>query len=132
FFYKGAKQNATIEFEGKKLTVELKSLGDGTLTAYHRIKNNNPTLLEKFIYGIKNKTVGPILNFTPPPRKLDPKRINYALVKTNYIITFARFGYIFLLSNRYDDLREQLRNPSHSLYPWTPFVKDQFQKASAG
>lgn len=51
YFYKGTKQNATIKFENKKLTVELESLGDGTLTAYHRIKYNNPTLLEKFIYG---------------------------------------------------------------------------------
>jgi len=132
FFYKGTKQSATIEFEGKKVTVELESLGDGTLTAYHRNKFNNPTLLAKFIYGIKNKTVGPLLNFMPPARKLDPKRINYALLKSNYIITFSKFGYIFLLSQQYDILRDQLLNPSQQLYPWTPFIKDQFTKESVG
>lgn len=132
FFYKGTKQNATIEFENKKLTVELESLGDGALAAYHRVKYNNPTLLDNFMYGIKNKTVGPILNIIPPARKVDPKRINYALIKTNYILTFAKFGYIFLLSEQYDKLREQLLKPSQSIFPWTPFIRDQFKKESAG
>ncbi|VTR29679.1 hypothetical protein [Sphingobacterium thalpophilum] len=132
YFYKGTKQSAMIEFENKKLTVELESLGDGILTAYHRIIYNNPTLLERFIYGIKNKSIGPILNIIPPARKLDPQRIDYALVKTNYILTFAKFGYIFLLSEQYDKLREQLLKPFQSIFPWTPFIKNQFKRESTG
>ena len=132
YFYKGSKQYRTIGHEGKKITVELKSSGNGTLTAYHRIKQNNPTLLEKFIFGIKNKTIDPLLNLDPPKVNFDSKRVNYALVKTNYIITFSKFGYIFLLNKEYNDLRNQLLHPEEKLYPWTPFIKNQFNKNQIG
>jgi len=116
-FYKGSKQSATIDFEGKKVTVELEALGGGALTAYHSRTHNNPTLLEKFIFGKKNITVGPVLNFEPPARRFLPERINYALVKTNYILTFAKFGYVFLLDDMYQPIRDQLRNPNRVIYP---------------
>jgi len=132
YFYKGSKQHCTIEHEGKRITVELESLGDGTLTAYHRTKKNNPTLLDKFIFGIKNKTIGPVLNFNPPTANFDSKRVNYALVKTNYIITFSKFGYIFLLDKEYNPIREQIKNPTIESYPWTPFIKDQFTNQQVG
>lgn len=132
YFYKGSKQFATINHEGKKITVELESLGDGTLTAYHRISKNNPTLLEKFIFGLKNKTIGPVLNLNPPKMHFNSKCVNYALVKTNYIITFSKFGYIFLLNEAYDDLRNQLLHPEEETYPWTPFIKNQFNRETIG
>lgn len=132
YFYKGSKRFGTIAYEGKKINVELTSQGDGTLTAYHRTKQNNPTLLEKFIYGIKNKTIGPVLNLDPPRAKFDPKRVNYALVKTNYIISFAKLGYLFLLDKQYDSIRNQLLNPDKEIYPWTPFIKDQFTNTQVG
>jgi hypothetical protein len=132
FFYKGSKRFGTITHEGKKITVELTSQGDGTLTAYHRIKQNNPTLLDKFIYGIKNKTIGPILNIDPPKVKFDSKRVNYAILKAHYIITFSKFGYIFLLNKEYDGIRQQLLNPAKEIFPWTPFIKDQFTSDKVG
>ena len=131
-FYKGSKQSAIIEFEGKKITVELEALGGGSLSAYHANKHNNPTLLEKFIFGIKNKTIGPVLNFRPPTRRFLQERINYALVKTNYILTFAKFGYLFLLDNMYQPIRDQLLHPENIIYPWTPFIKDQFKVGDKG
>ncbi|MGF7077716.1 hypothetical protein [Mucilaginibacter sp. UYCu711] len=132
FFYKGSKRTVTTVFEGQKITTELTALGDGNLTAYHRIKHNDPGLLEKFIYGLKNKTIGPALNFEPPVKRFIQERINYALVKTNYIITFAKFGYIFLLNPRYQDIRNQLRHPGQVIYPWNPFVKNPFTAANIG
>lgn len=132
YFYKGSKRFGTITHEGQKLTVELTSQGDGTLTAYHRIKQNNPTLLDKFIFGLKNKTIGPLLNLDPPKIKFDSKRVNYAIVKAHYIITFSKFGYIFLLNKEYNAIREQLLNPDKEIYPWTPFIKDQFTNDKIG
>jgi hypothetical protein len=132
YFYKGSKHFGTITHEGQKITVELTSQGDGTLTAYHRIKQNNPTLLDKFIYGLKNKTIGPILNLQPPKIIFSSKRVNYALVKANYIITFSKFGYIFLLNRKYDSIRQQLLNPDKEIYLWTPFIKDQFTNDKVG
>ena len=74
-----------------------------------------------------------VLNLEPPGRsKVDPKRVNYALVKTNYIITFAKFGYIFLLDPQYDNIRRQLLEPENIHYPWTPFLKDQMTSENIG
>lgn len=49
-----------------------------------------------------------------------------------YIITFTKFCYIFLLSEKHYILRDQRLNPYQSLFPWTPFIKDQFKKESVG
>lgn len=132
YFYKGSVHHRNIDHNGKLISVELTSMGDGTLQAYHRIKNNNPTLLDKFIYSIKEKTIGPALNLMPPRSRVDSKRVNYALVKANYIITFSKFGYIFLLNPAYDNIRAQLLQPDQIRYPWTPFIKDQFASEHTG
>ncbi len=130
-FYKGSKHYRNFKFEGKKITAELTSNGDGTLSVLHHIKNNNPTLLDKFIYGIKNKTVGPILNLEPKDYGVISDRVNLALLKTNYILTFAKFGYIFLLDPYYDNIREQIRNMNKG-YDGQIFLKDQFNRNKVG
>lgn len=132
YFYKGSKHYRTIDQDGGKVTVELTSLGDGTLQAYHRISKNNPTLLERFIHGLKVKSFGPLLNLNPPEYKFDPKRVNFALLKTAYILMFAKFGYIFLLDKAYDAIRKQLLHPEHNIFPYTPFIKDQFNTGHLG
>lgn len=129
YFYKDSVHHRKILFEGKPVNVELTSMGDGTLQAYHRIKTNNPNLLDKFIYALKEKTLGPLLNLEPAYSRVDNKRVNYALVKTTYIIIFAKFGYIFLLDPAYEPIRQQLLHPDQVIYPWTPFIKDQFTNA---
>lgn len=109
-FYKGTKQYRNIEFEGQNITAEITSNGDGTLRVFHKSKNNNPSLLDKFVYGIKNKTVGPLLNLEPKDYQVNSERVNLALLKTSYIITFSKFGYIFLLDDFFNPIRNQIRD----------------------
>ena len=109
-FYKGTKQYRNIEFEGQNITAEITSNGDGTLRVFHKSKNNNPSLLDKFVYGIKNKTVGPFLNLEPKDYQVNSERVNLALLKTSYIITFSKFGYIFLLDDFFNPIRNQIRD----------------------
>lgn len=130
-FYKGSKQQGFIEYEGERVSAEITSNGDGTLEILHKSKNNNPSVLDRFIYGIKNKDVGPLLNLKPKRQKEDSERVNLALLKTNYILTFSKFGYIFLLDNYYDPIREQIRNMNKG-YDGQIFLKDQFPKDKIG
>jgi len=132
YFHKGSKHYRTIDQYGGKITVELTSLGDGTLQAYHRKSKNNPNLLEKFIHGIKIKSLRQLLNLNAPQYNFDPKRVNFALLKTAYILVFAKFGYIFLLDKSYDAIREQLLHPDRNIFPYTPFIKDQFVSEQIG
>lgn len=130
-FYKGSKQYGNLEYNGKKVTAEITSNGEGTLTILHRTKKNNPNILDKFIYGLKNKTVGQILNLEPKNYNVDSDRVNLALLKTNYIINFAQFGYIFLLDKHYDSIRQQIKNMNEG-YDGQIFLKDQFPKDKEG
>ncbi|CAH0265520.1 MULTISPECIES: HNH endonuclease [unclassified Pedobacter] len=132
YFYKGTKHFRTIDHEGGKVSVELTSEGDGTLRAYHRKSKNNPTLLDKFKFALSNKTLGPLLNLNPPKYNYESKRVNYALLKAAYILMFAKFGYIFLLDKSYDAIRQQLLEPKKEIFPYTPFIKDQFSKEHLG
>lgn len=130
-FYKGTKQYRNIEFEGQNITAEITSNGDGTLRLFHKSKNNNPSLLDKFVYGIKNKTVGPLLNLEPKDYQVNSERVNLALLKTSYIITFSKFGYIFLLDDFFNPIRNQIRDMNVG-YESHIFLSKQLETNNSG
>lgn len=130
-FYKGTKQYRNIEFEGQNITAEITSNGDGTLRVFHKSKNNNPSLLDKFVYGIKNKTVGPLLNLEPKNYEVNSERVNLALLKTSYIITFSKFGYIFLLDDFFNPIRSQIRDMNAG-YESHIFLSKQLETNNSG
>lgn len=130
-FYKGSTQYRNIEFEGQNITAEITSNGDGTLRVFHKTKKNNPTLLDKFIYGIKNKTVGPLLDLNPKNYDVNPERVNLALLKSSYIITFAKFGYIFLLDDFYQEIRNQIKDMNFG-YTGHIFLSKQLEENNTG
>lgn len=130
-FHTGSKQYRKLSYDGGAVTAEITSNGDGTLTVLHRIGKNNPNLLDKFIYSLRNKTLGPILDLEPKNYKVIPERVNIALAKTNYIITFSKFGYLFLLHPFYNDLRRAIQNPESGSFHHL-FLQNQFERNSIG
>lgn len=132
YFYPGSTERGTIDFDGKRLSVELKRNDDGSLEAYHRIKNNDPSFLERFIFGITEGSIGPILNVKPPPTRVDQRKMNIALLKTHYILTFSKFGYLFLMDKVYNSIREQIRNPDKIIWEYSPFIPNQFREQDTG
>lgn len=130
-FYKGSVQYRNFNFEGENITSEITSNGDGILKVLHRTKKNNPTLIEKFFYGIKNKTIGPILNLEPKTYNVNAERVSLALLKTSYIITFSKFGYIFLLDNYYQNIRNQIKDMSVG-YTGQIFFTNQLKAENVG
>lgn len=130
-FYKGSSQYGNIEFDASNITAEITSNGNGTLSVLHKIKKNNPNLLDKFIYTIKNKNVGLLLNLKPKDYKVNSERVNIALLKTSYIITFSKFGYIFLLDEFYDNIRNQIKDMSYG-YKGELFIVNQQKEENTG
>ena len=108
-FIKGSVQRGTVDFEGRQITVEMKSKGKGNLQASHDENRNDPSIFQRFINSIRE---GSVINFIPKKNRLDPNKLCYAFFKTNYIITFSKFGYLFLLDPAYNELREQILNPN--------------------
>jgi hypothetical protein len=130
-FYKGSKQQATIIHNDKKISAEISSNGDGLLEVLYKKKNNNPILLDEFIRELKNDNEKPFLNLMPKRQKNETHRVNLALLKTNFILTFSKFGYLFLLDKYYDQIREQIRN-TNKYFDSQIFLKDQFLKDQIG
>ena len=128
-FIPGTIQQGIVEYEGQKITVELKSTDNGTLQASHDVKRNNPPILERLIKSLKD---GSIINFVPKKNRIDPHKLSYAFFKTNYIITFSKFGYIFLLDPAYNRLREQILNPEKVLIDYNLTIQNQHFKDHIG
>ncbi|WP_315263943.1 hypothetical protein [Tannerella forsythia] len=111
-FVPGSIQKGTIFFNGCPITTQRISLGNGEFKLAHSEKQNNPKIFQKYIKSFKaNKPI----KFEPTRNRVNINKVNYALLKTNYIITFSKFGYIFLLDNRYDKIREQILNPDKEI-----------------
>ena len=131
-FLIGTKLTGKVEFEGSQLGTEIISNDDGTLSAYHDEKRNNPTLLKKFIESVKNAVKKGEILLYPKKTRVDPMKVNHALNKTNYIITFSKFGYIFLLNSFYDSFRAQLLKPDEKIFHWNLSIKKDFHKDQVG
>lgn len=110
-FHKDSVQSVRVAFEDTYINSEITSEGNGLLSILHRIDNNNPTTLDRFIYQLKNKTLGRILNMSLKKKKIEDNKVEKALLKTNYIVTFSKFGYIFLLDSFYQTMRDEIKNP---------------------
>jgi len=130
-FHKDSVQRVRVEFEDTFINSEITSKGNGLLSVLHRIDNNNPTTLDRFIYQLKNKSMGEILNMSPKKKKIDDGKVDRALLKTNYIITFAKFGYIFLLDSYYQTIRDEINNPDLPTNGHL-MINNQFQSSQVG
>ncbi len=128
-FIRGTIQRGTIDYDGKPITIELTSEGKGVLKAVHDEKRNNPSIFMKFINSVKK---GGVITFKPKKNRLNSQKINYAFLKTNYIITFSKFGYIFLFDSAYDKIREQILNPDKEIIKYNLTIHNHHLKEHIG
>lgn len=126
-----SKQERRIKFEDSSIRGTLTPKGNGLIEVFHSPKNNNPEMLERFIYALKNKSISQLLNLTPRYHNVNDEYVERALLKTAYIITFSKFGYIFLLDNYYDSIRAQIKD-INTKFEKHFFIIDQFTNDKVG
>lgn len=129
-YYQGSKHEGFVDFKGNRIQTEITSDGNGTLQLLHKFKNNNPTTLEKFIDKVKD-SVGDLLNLKQKDLKNDSGKVNKALLKTSYILTFSKFGYIFLLDKFYNEIRQQISD-NNTPFSGHNFLGEQFKPSQIG
>lgn len=129
-YYQGSKHEGFVDFDGQRIQTEISSDGNGTLQLLHKLKNNNPTILEKFIKKVKD-SVGDLLDLKQKELKNDSEKVNKALLKTSYILTFSRFGYIFLLDKFYDNIRKEIADQNIP-FSGHNFLEKQFTPSQIG
>jgi len=92
-------------------------------------KNNNPEVAKEHLTKVVPNEVATV---KPKPSRVDPLKFEVALLKSAYILAFAKFGYNLFLDPCYDVVREQLNKPDQRIYPEGFFTKQPFTKEQEG
>lgn len=103
-----------VIINGDVLQATLKIDNDGLMTIDHSIRNNNPNKLEKSMDMTQS---GDIVDIEFVKKKVIPDNLEFALLKTAYILFFEKFGYAFILDPCYDVVRKQIREPENRIFP---------------
>lgn len=128
-FMTNTEFTAKFEINGNTVQGKISIDENGTMTAYHMDKNNNPIKLKDYIKTAKKDTV---INLQIDKKQVNPINLQIALLKTGYLLTFEKYGYSLILDNSYQRIRNQLKNPLEIIYPLDFWFKAPFPKAIYG
>jgi hypothetical protein len=128
-FLPGSEIQMSFKKDGKIVNGQLTVEENGIATARHLIKQNNPVVLNQYLSELN---AGESLQVNFKKSKLDNRKLILALLKTGYIMTFAKFGYAFLLDKFYNPIREQLLNPEKNIYPLNFWTSKPFEAHHEG
>lgn len=120
---------ARFEINGSTIQGKISIDENGTMTAYHMDKNNNPIKLQDYIKTAKKDS---IINLQIDKKQVNHINLQIALLKTGYLLTFEKYGYSLILDNSYDRIRQQLKNPLEVIYPLDFWFKAPLPKEIYG
>lgn len=126
----GSEQLGTFHIDDLITNGKIVVDNDGTTKAVHPKKMNNPEKLDKFIGIIRTRKKHPL--FRHKPSRIDPKKIQIALIKNAYLLMFEKFGYAIILNDEYNRVREQLLKPEKDIYPLNCWFQGPFPEDKIG
>jgi hypothetical protein len=110
----GTQVAVKTDIDGKIFNATLTVEKNGKMKMFHSDKNNNPQAIEENIPDLKpNK----IIEFNFTTKKIIQNNLDYAVLKSAYIILFQHTGYKIILNKQYNIIREQILNPEKRLIP---------------
>jgi len=128
-FIPGTESSVKVNINGETFQGKITVAEDGTMTMFHSKKNNHPDKLYKSMEEVKG---GNIINMDFLKSRVIPENLEYALLKTGYLMMFERFGYSLLLDNCFDIVRQQLKNPEERVYPEGFWFSPPYPKSMTG
>ena len=110
----GTEMKVKIKLGNDSIQGTLIAKKDGVLEIFHSTKNNHSERLTNHMLNIKaNSTI--TAEFLKS--RVIPENLEYALLKTAYILVFKKFGYSIILEKCFEQVRQQLLNPEERIYP---------------
>jgi hypothetical protein len=94
-----------------------------TMKMTHSPKDNNVAKIEDFAKNV-NPTDNPLIELEHRPSRTSFRGFEIGLLKTAYILAFAKFGYSFILDEVFDIVRKQLAQPEIDVYPEHFWLKE--------
>jgi hypothetical protein len=102
---------------------------NGLLEMHHSKMNNHP---EKLSEAMKNLKPGTKLYADFIKKKVIPENLEYALLKTGYLMVFEKCGYSLILDSSFDDVRSQILNPGKRIYSEGFWLTPPYPKEMSG
>jgi hypothetical protein len=102
---------------------------NGKMSMYHSKRNNHPIKLEEKMIGLKGENLVD-LNFLKT--RVIPEKLEYALLKSGYLLAFEKFGNSMIFESCFDIVREQLKNPEQRIYPKNFWLTPPYPKEMEG
>ncbi|MBO4233269.1 hypothetical protein [Riemerella anatipestifer] len=113
-FLPNTEFKALTKIDGVTLRTTISIDSEGKMSIFHSPKNNNPNILNPIMEKVgKDK----IIDFNFLKSKVIPENLEYAILKTAFLILFQKTGYSLIIDKSYDLIREQISNPSKRIYP---------------
>lgn len=128
-FIPGTETPVTVNINGETFQGKITVAEDGKMTMFHSKKNNHSDQLDKTMERVKEGTV---INMDFLKSRVIPDNLEYALLKTGFLMMFERFGYSLILSSCYDIVRQQLKNPEERIYPEEFWFSPPYPKTMTG
>lgn len=128
-FKPGTETKVRIKIENETFQGILKVEENGELHIIHSKKNNHPVKLDQEMQKLAG---GEIVDLNFIKSRVIPERLEYALLKTGYLLAFQKFGYSLMLDHCYDIVRDQLLNPEERIYPSGFWLKAPYPKEMCG
>jgi hypothetical protein len=125
-FLPGTETKVKVSVEGEIFNATIRVDGEGIMSMHHSNKNNHPKKLEEKMIGLRN---GDIVDLNFLKTRVIPDNLEYALLKSAYILAFQKHGSSIIFDPCFDIARAQLLNPFERIYPenfWIipPYPKD--------
>jgi len=117
-FIPGTSTRVQVNINGEMYRGEISIDENGVMTMLHSKKNNHPEKLNQAMNEIRGKVID--MNFLRS--RVIPEKLEYALLKTGFLLAFEKFGFSLMLNDCYNIIRQQLLNPEERIYPegfWT-------------
>jgi hypothetical protein len=131
-FLPGTEAKVKVKMGDEVVQGKVRVEDDGTINMIHSKKNNHPERSEEFIGKVDPNSENPFVSIEFPTGTFNPDKLQYAILKTAYMLAFEKFGYSFILDPTYDRLREQLLNPDQKIYPTKFWNEGYFPKKLCG
>lgn len=128
-FIPGTETKVQIKVDGDTLQGTIYVLEDGTMQIEHSKKNNHPEKLKKAMGRV---SAGMKIDLNLLKSRVIPENLEYALLKTGYLLAFETFGYSLILNKCFNAIREQLRNPDKRIYPNGFWLSPPYPKSLSG
>ena len=128
-FLPNTEAKVKVKKDGQVFQGTLKIDNEGIMTIHHSEKNNHSKKLEKFI-GTIGKGITISMDFEKS--RVIPENLQYAILKTGYLLAFEKFGYCFILDPLFNGIRHQLKNPENNTYPTNFWFMPPYPKEACG